>query len=76
MKYINIKVSGKVSGKLTPEENFSLFRVGVWVNVMVSFRVGGNQTVGPKKNVPWLGLEFVLGLVLGLGDNFPRGQFS
>ena len=49
-------------------------RVGVSVKVRVSFRVGDNQTFAPEKNDLWLGLGFGLGLVLGLGDNFPRGQ--
>ena len=32
----------------------------------------------PRKIAPWLGLGFRLGLglVLGLGGNFPRGQLS
>ena len=30
-----------VSGQLPPEENSPLVRVGVWVKVRVSFRVGG-----------------------------------
>ena len=53
-------------GKLTP------VRVGTWVKVRVSFRVGGQ----PDNCPPRLGLVFGLGLVLGLGGNFPRGQLS
>ena len=40
---------------------------GIWF----SFRVGGNQTIAPKENRPRLELVFGLGLVLGLGVNFP-----
>ena len=53
------------------EENFPLIRFGGWVKVRVSFRVGGNQTIAPKENRPRLELVFGLGLVLGLGVNFP-----
>ena len=38
--------------------------------------LGGNQTISPEENCPLrLGLGFGLGLVLGFGDNFPRGIF-
>ena len=43
-------------------------RVGVWVKNMVSFRVGGNQTIAPEEICLRLGLGFGLGLVLGLGS--------
>ena len=59
----------KVSGQLPP------VRVGVWVKVRVSFRVGGNQTIAPDENChPRLGLAFGLGLVFGLGAIFFRGN--
>ena len=35
---------------------------------------GGNQTIAYKENCPRLRLGFGLGLVMGLGCNFPRGQ--
>ena len=57
-------------GKLPP------VRVGVCVKVRVSFRGGGNHTIVPEENWPRLGLGFGLGLVLGMGGNFPRGQLS
>ena len=76
MKYINIKVSGKVSGKLTPEENFSLFRVGLWVNVMVSFRVGGQPNSCPQEKCPLVRVRVCVRISFGIGGNFPRGQFS
>ena len=66
-----------VSGQLPPEENSPLVRVGVWVKVRVSFRVGGgNHTIAPEEPFPRLRLGFGLGLVLRLGDNFPRGKLS
>ena len=71
MKYINIKVSGKVSGKLTPEENFSLFRVGLWVNVMVSFRVGGQPNSWPQEKCPLVRVRVCVRISFGIG-----GQFS
>ena len=38
----------------------------------------GARTSAHEENCPWLELEFglALGLELGLGDNFPRGQFT
>ena len=36
----------------------------------------GIRTIALEENYPRLGLGFALGLVLGLGDNFPRGQLS
>ena len=45
-----------------PEENSHPVRIGVWVKVRVSFRVGGQPD-----NCPQLGLEFGLGLVWGWG---------
>ena len=66
------------SGQLPLEKNGSPVRVGVWIKVRISFMVGeeggSNQTIAPEENCPQLGLGF--GLVLGLGDNFPRGQLS
>ena len=59
-------------GKLPP----SLLRLGLGFRSMLELflGLGGNQTIAPEKNDLWLGLGFGLGLVLGLGDNFPRGQ--
>ena len=66
----------KVSGKLTPEENFSLFRVGLWVNVMVSFRVGGQPNSWPQEKCPLVRVRVCVRISFGIGGNFPRGQFS
>ena len=58
-----------VSGQLPPEENCPPpVKVRVWIKVKVSFRVGNNQTIAPAENLPRLGI------VLGLGANFPWGQ--
>ena len=65
-----------VSGQLLPEENWPPIRVGVWVKVRVSFRVGGNQTIALEKKYLRLALGFGLGIVLGLGGNFLRRQLS
>ena len=46
--------------------------VGVSVKVKVSFRVGVQPDNCTRGKLPRLGL----GLVLGLGSNFPRGQLS
>ena len=58
-------------------------RIGVSVKVRVSFKVSFKVGRGvatrelPRRNIdPWLGLGFGLGLVLGLGANFPRGPLS
>ena len=59
-----------VSGQLPPEENSPLVRVGVWVKVRVSFRVGGgNHTIAPEEPFPRLRLGFGLGLA-----QFPSGE--
>ena len=45
------------------EENYLQVRVGVWVKVRVTFRVGGgNQAIVPEENCPRLGLGFGLGM--------------
>ena len=53
-------------------------RILVWVNVRVSFRVGPGGEITrqspPNKIDPRLGLEFGLGLVLGLGAIFIAGN--
>ena len=60
-----------------PGENCPPVRTGVWVKVKVSFRVGGQPgNCSRRKQFPRLGLRFGLGLVLGLGDNFPHEQLS
>ena len=54
--------------QLSLEENYHPVRIGVWVKVRVSFRVGGQPDNCPRGKRPtWLGLGFGLGLVLGLG---------
>ena len=66
-----------VYGKLPREENCLPVRVRVLVKVRVSFRVrgGGATRQLPRRQIdPWLGLGFELGLVLGFGGNFPRGN--
>ena len=56
-----------VSGQLLPEENWPPIRVGVWVKVRVSFRVGGNQTIASEENCPaarvtvWVKISFGVG---------------
>ena len=59
-----------------PEKNCPPVRDGVWVKIRVNFMGGGggNQTIAYKENCPRLRLGFGLGLVMGLGCNFPRGQ--
>ena len=59
-----------------PRKNCPPVRDGVWVKIRVNFMVGwgGNQTIAYKENCPRLRLGFGLGLVMGLGCNFPRGQ--
>ena len=60
------------SGQLTPEENCPPVRVEVSVNDRVSFRVRADSG-NCSGVVPWLGLGFGLGLVLGLGEQFSSG---
>ena len=64
------------SGQLLPEEKCPPVRVGVWVKVRISFRVGGQPDNYPRWKLlpPWLGLEFMLGLVLGWGSFFLGGN--
>ena len=58
--------------KIAPRRKLPPLRVEVSVKVRVSFRVGRQpDIIVPKKIAPWLGLRFGLGLVLGLGGNFP-----
>ena len=45
-----------------------------WRNPHISFTVSGQSPL--RKIAPRLGLEFWLGLVSGLGGNYPRGQLS
>ena len=64
----NSKHIWKVSGQLPLKENCPPVRIGVWIKVRVSFRVGGQPDT--RKIVPQLGLGFGLRLVLWLGDNW------
>ena len=41
-----------VSGQLPPEENCPAVRIGVWVKVKVSFRVGGKPDNCPREKQP------------------------
>ena len=69
-----------VSGQLPPRKIAPpppTVRVGLWVKVRVSFRVGGTtRQLPPRKIVLQLGLGLALGLVLRLGSNFLQGQLS
>ena len=60
--------SRMVSGQLSPEENCPLVRVGVWVKVRVSFRVGGWSDNCPREKLPppvmarvWVRVSFGVG---------------
>ena len=65
-----------VYGQLPLEENCLPVRVGVLVKVRLILGLGGGATRQlPRRQIdPWLGLGFGLGLVLGFGGNFPRGN--
>ena len=70
-----------VFGQLLPEENCSPVRVGVWVKVRVSFRVGeleqlGSRTIVPEENCPLVRVMACLRVSFAIGGNFPRGQLS
>ena len=41
-----------VSGQLPPEENCPAVRIGVWIKVKVSFRVGGKPDNCPREKQP------------------------
>ena len=64
------KLAEKLKGRPCPiwyPDNCPLIRVGIWVKVRVSFRVGGNKTIGPEENRPpvrvraWLRVSFGAG---------------
>ena len=72
---------------IAPQGKLSPARVGDWVKVRVSFRVGGgggNQAIAPEENSPrvrvrvWLRVSFRVGAGGGgaifLGDNCPRTE--
>ena len=40
---------------------------------MVSFRVGGNQTIVPEENCPPFRVRVWVRISFGVGGNFPRG---
>ena len=70
-----------VFGQLPPEENCSPVRVGVWVKVRFSFRVGGleqlgSRTIAPEENCPLVRVRACLRVSFAVGGNFPRGQLS
>ena len=63
-----------VSGQLSPCGKLPTpVRVGVWVKVRVSFRVGGNQKIAPKENCSpvrvrvWFMFSFAVGGQLSSG---------
>ena len=60
-----------VSGQLPPR-----LGLGFGLRLELLLGLGGNQTIAHEENCPRLGLEFGLGLILGLVDNFSRGQLS
>ena len=68
-----------VSGQLLPEENCPMVRVGVWIKVRVSFRVGGlerlgSRTISPEENCPPVRVRACLRVSFAVGGNFPRGN--
>ena len=65
-----------VSGQLFSEENYIPVRVGDWVKVRVSFRVGGYQTIALEKNCLPVRVRVWLRVSFGVGANFPQGHFS
>ena len=62
--------SRMVSGQLSPEENCPLVRVGVWVKVRVSFRVGGDQTIALDKSCPPFRARVWVRVSFGVGRQF------
>ena len=62
--------SRMVSGQLSPEENCPLVRVGVWVKVRVSFRVGGDQTIALDKSCPPVRARVWVRVSFGVGRQF------
>ena len=60
----------------TPRKIASRLGLGFGSRSGLVLGLGGNQTIAPEENCPWLGLGFGLGLVLGLEGNFPLGQLS
>ena len=63
-----------VSRQLLHEENCPRLGLGFGSRLGLVLGLQGNQTIALRKIAPWLG--FGLGLVLGDGGNFPRGQLS
>ena len=65
-----------LSGQLAPEENCPPVRIGIWVKVRVSFRVGGKQTTAPEENFPPVRVRFWLRVSFGVGGLFPSGAVA
>ena len=55
------------------QENCPLVRVGIWVKVRVSFRVGGNQIIFPVENCPPVRVRVLVGVIFGVGGEFSSG---
>ena len=66
VSYKKLRNSRKIAARLGLEFCSKLGLVlGLW----------GNQTIAPEEKCPLLGLGFAIGLVLGLGSNFPQVNF-
>ena len=59
---------------MAPEENCPRLGLGFVSSFGLVLGFGATRQLPLRKIATWLGLE--LGLVLGLGANFPRGQLS
>ena len=53
---------------IAPQGKLPLVRVGVWIKVRVSFRVGGNQKIAHDGNCPPVTVRIWLRVSFGVGE--------
>ena len=62
-----------VSGQLPPDENCPPVRVGVWVKVRVTFRVGGQPDNCSRRKLPPVRFRVSVRVNFGVGGKFSLG---
>ena len=71
-----VNITGKLPSPPPPRKVVPTVRVGVWLTVRVSFRVGGQPDNCPGGKLTPVRVRGWVMVSFGVGGNFPPGQLS